>query len=108
MTQKSQKWKQVRFNYPGENEIVPGWLAKQSNRNLSFRLVIKWFVKTYGFVDVEDVLELMSGEQDVYGQSSKALVTAKASSTSKAYASPSSERPKLDDDTLHDIDDILN
>lgn len=84
---------------------MPGWLAKQSNRNLSFRLLIRWFVKKYGFVDVEDVVELMSGEKDANEQSSNALATV-ASSTFKAYAS-SSERPKLDDNVLHDIEDIL-
>ena len=106
MKQKSRKWKQARFNYPEENEIIPGWLAKQSNRNLSFRLLIKWFVRTYGFVDVEDVVALMSGEKEAYEQRDSAPI-AETSPTLKAYAPPS-ERPKLDDDTLHDIEDILN
>ena len=106
MSQKSQKWKQARFNYPEENEIIPEWLAKQSNRNLSFRLLIKWYVKKYGFVDVEDVVVLMSGEKDVNEQSSNALA-AEAPSTLQAYAPPS-ERTKLDDNALHDIEDILN
>ena len=47
----------------------------------------------------------MSGEKDANEQSSNALATV-ASSTFKAYAS-SSERPKLDDNVLHDIEDIL-
>lgn len=106
MKQKSQKWKQARFNYPEENEIVPGWLAKQSNRNLSFRLMIKWFVKTYGFVDVEDVVELMSGEQEVPGQSSNAPPAGTPFAPTAYVSAP--ERPKLDDSALHDIEDILN
>jgi len=99
MRQKTQdiKWKQARFSYPVENETIPKWLEKQSNQSLSFRLMIKWFVKTYGFVDIEDVLELMSGEKEIHEQSTEA-----------PPPTQHSPRQKPHDNTLHDIGDVLD
>lgn len=40
-----------RFSIPGADDVVPKWIAKQSNLSSSLHVMIRAFVRQYGFTD---------------------------------------------------------